>query len=71
MVVGTDGSVLPTAVTVVDPDTAEESSVVSPAMGFASAVKVEEGIYFANGYFVRNEEQLLVIDPYYLSLIHI
>ena len=65
MVVGTDGSVLPTAVTVVDPDTAEESSVVSPAMGFASAVKVEEGIYFANGYFVRNEEQLLVIDPYY------
>ena len=34
-------------------------------MGYASAVKVEEGIYFVNGYFVRNDEQLLVIDPYY------
>jgi hypothetical protein len=65
MVVGTDGSVLPTAVTVVDPDTGAESSIVSPAMGFSSAVKVEEGIYFVNGYFVRNDEQLLVIDPYY------
>ena len=65
MVVGTDGSVLPTAVTVTDPDTSVESSIVSPAMGYASAVKVEEGIYFVNGYFVRNDEQLLVIDPYY------
>ncbi len=65
MVVGTDGSVLPTAVTVTDPDTNVESSVVSPAMGYASAVKVEEGIYFVNGYFVRNDEQLLVVDPYY------
>ena len=65
MVVGTDGSVLPTAITVTDPDTGAESSVVSPAMGYASAVKVEEGIYFVNGYFVRNDEQLLVIDPYY------
>ena len=65
MVVGTDGSVLPTAVTITDPDTSVESSVVSPAMGYASAVKVEEGIYFVNGYFVRNDEQLLVIDPYY------
>ena len=67
MVVGTDGSVLPTAITVIDPDTGAESSVVSPAMGFCSAVKVEEGIYFVNGYFVRNDEQLLVIDPYYNS----
>ena len=65
MVVGTDGSVLPTAVTVTDPDTNVQSSVVSPAMGYASAVKVEEGIYFVNGYFVRNDEQLLVVDPYY------
>ena len=65
MVVGTDGSVLPTAITIVDPDTGAESSTVSPAMGFCSAVKVEEGIYFVNGYFVRNDEQLLVIDPYY------
>ena len=28
-------------------------------MGFGSAVKVEEGIYFVNGYFVRNDEALL------------
>ena len=34
-------------------------------MGFGSAVKVEEGIYFVNGYFVRNDEELLVIDEYY------
>ena len=67
MVVGTDGSVLPTAVTVTDPDTSVQSSVVSPAMGYASAVKVEEGIYFVNGYFVRNDAQLLVIDKYYNS----
>lgn len=30
MVVGTDGSVLPTAITVTNPDTDEESSIVSP-----------------------------------------
>lgn len=47
--VGTDGNVLPTS---------------SPAMGYASAVKVEEGIYFINGYFVRNDEQLLIINKY-------
>ncbi len=29
------------------------------------AVKVEEGIYFVNGYFVRNASQLLIIDKYY------
>ena len=34
-------------------------------MGYASAVKVEEGIYFVNGFFVRNETSLLVIDDYY------
>ena len=34
-------------------------------MGYASAVQVEEGIYFVNGYFVRNSEELLVIDNYY------
>ena len=34
-------------------------------MGFGSAVKVEEGIYFVNGYFVRCESELLVIDEYY------
>ena len=65
LVVGTDGSVLPTSIAVTNPDTGETTSLESPAMGFGSAVKVEEGIYFVNGYFVRNDEQLLVIDEYY------
>ena len=65
LVVGTDGSVLPTSISVTNPDTGEVSSLISNAMGFASAVKVEEGIYFVNGYFVRNSSQLLVIDKYY------
>ena len=65
LVVGTDGSVLPTSILVTNPDTGEQSSLTSPAMGYGSAVKVEEGIYFVNGYFVRNDESLLVIDEYY------
>ena len=65
LVVGTDGSVLPTSIQVTNPDTGETTSLESPAMGFGSAVKVEEGIYFVNGYFVRNDEQLLVIEEYY------
>tara|TARA_B100000424_G_scaffold197039_1_gene154329 strand:- start:5834 stop:13921 length:8088 start_codon:yes stop_codon:yes gene_type:complete len=65
LVVGTDGSVLPTSIPITNPDTGETTSLESPAMGFGSAVKVEEGIYFVNGYFVRNDEQLLVIDEYY------
>ena len=62
---GTDGSVLPTSISVTDPDTGSVSSLESPAMGYASAVQVEEGIYFVNGYFVKNSSQLLVIDKYY------
>jgi hypothetical protein len=65
LVVGTDGSVLPTSIEVPNPDTSEVTSLESPAMGYASAIKVEEGIYFVNGYFVRNNTQLLVIDRYY------
>ena len=65
LVVGTDGSVLPTSISVTNPDTGVSSSLTSDAMGYASAVKVEEGIYFVNGYFVRNASQLLVIDDYY------
>ena len=42
-----------------------ESVADSPAMGFGSAVKVEEGIYFVNGFFVRNDQQILVINKYY------
>ena len=65
LVVGTDGSVLPTSIQVTNPDTGEVVSLESPAMGYGSAVKVEEGIYFINGYFVRNDAGLLVIDEYY------
>ena len=65
LVVGTDGSVLPTTISVLNPETEETTSLTSPAMGYATALKVEEGIYYVNGYFVRNEEQLLIIDKYY------
>jgi hypothetical protein len=67
LVVGTDGVSLPTSISVVNPDTNIETFVDSPALGYASAVKVEEGIYFVNGYFVRNSEQLLVVNKYYDS----
>ena len=65
LVVGTDGSVLPTSIQVKNPDTGEVTSLESPAMGYASAVQVEAGIYFVNGFFVRNSEQLLIINKYY------
>ncbi len=65
LVVGTDGSVLPTSISITNPDTQESTSLESPAMGFSSAVEVEEGIYFVNGFFVRNERELLIIDNYY------
>jgi hypothetical protein len=65
LVIGTDGSALPTSTKITDPDTNISTFRESPAMGFASAVKVEEGIYFVNGYFVRNNEQLLVVNKYY------
>ena len=64
LVVGTDGVSLPTSISVTDPDTGIETFIDSPALGFASAIKVEEGIYFVNGYFVRNAEQLLVVEKY-------
>ena len=65
LVVGTDGSVLPTSIQVKNPDTGEITSSESPSMGYASAIKVEEGIYFVNGYFVRNDGELLIVDKYY------
>ena len=65
LVVGTDGSVLPTSIVITNPDTGETTTKLSPAMGFGSAAKVEEGIYFVNGFFVRNSESLLLIDKYY------
>jgi len=39
LVVGTDGSVLPTSIFVTNPVTEETTSLQSPAMGFASAVQ--------------------------------
>jgi hypothetical protein len=65
LVVGTDGSVLPTTITITDPVTSDSFSLQSPAMGYASAIDVQEGVYFVNGYFVRNDSQILIIDKYY------
>ena len=64
LVVGTDGSVLPTNVAVTNPDTGAVTFVESGAMGYAAAVKVEEGVYFVNGFFVRNSAKLIVVDGY-------
>ena len=64
LVVGTDGSVLPTNVAVTNPDTGAVSFIESGAMGYAAAVKVEEGVYFVNGFFVRNSAKLIVVDGY-------
>ena len=65
LVVGTDGSVLPTSINVTDPVSGNVNSFSSPAMGFATAVEVQEGIYFVNGFFVKNLKQLLIINKYY------
>ena len=64
LIVGTDGSVLPTSISVTNPDTGLVSFVTSPAMGYGSAVKVEEGIYFVNGFFVRNNADLILVSGY-------
>jgi len=65
LVVGTDGSVLPTTIDIKDYDTGKITTIDSPAMGYASAVNVQEGVYFINGYFVNNSEELIVVDKYY------
>jgi len=65
LVVGTDGSALPTSINVTDPISGNTSTLSSPAMGFSTAVDVEEGVYFVNGFFVKNSKQLLVVDKYY------
>ena len=65
LVVGTDGSVLPTSINVTDPVSGNVETLTSPAMGFATAVDVQEGVYFVNGFFVRNSKQLLVVNKYY------
>jgi hypothetical protein len=65
LVVGTDGSVLPATIDVVDYDTQKTKTIDSPAMGYASAVQVESGVYFVNGFFVNNAKQIVVVDKYY------
>ena len=65
LVVGTDGSVLPTSIDIKDPVSGTVSSLNSPAMGFASAVEVQSGIYFVNGFFVKNQKSLIIINKYY------
>ena len=66
LVVGTDGSVLPTSITRYDGETGKQlNPITSNAMGYASAVKIQQGIYFINGFFVQNKEEILVIDKYY------
>ena len=65
LVVGTDGSVLPSSINILDYDTGVITNIPSPAMGYASAVKIQEGVYFVNGYFINNTEQLIVVDKYY------
>jgi hypothetical protein len=67
LVVGTDGSVLPSSIDVLDYDTGIVTNIPSPSMGYASGVKVESGVYFVNGYFVNNHEELIVVDKYYAS----
>lgn len=67
LVVGTDGSVLPSSIDVLDYDTGVISNKPSPAMGYASGVKVQSGVYFVNGYFVNNQEELIIVDKYYFS----
>ena len=65
LVVGTDGSVLPTSIDRKNYDTGVSTNIDSGAMGYASAVQVEEGVYFVNGYFVNNPQQLIVVDKYF------
>jgi hypothetical protein len=65
LVVGTDSSSLPSSITSINPDTLAATVLTSPAMGFASAVKIERGVYFVNGFFVENDEDILIVDKYY------
>ena len=67
LTVGTDGSSLPSEIISINPDTLAATKIASPAMGFAAAVKVESGVYFVNGFFVQNNEDLLVIEKYYFQ----
>src|SRR6056300_1271089 len=39
----------------------------SVAVGTGSAVRVEAGIYYINGFFVKNDAQTLILDPYFTN----
>lgn len=39
----------------------------SAAVGTGSAVRVEAGIYYVNGFFVKNSAQTLILDPYFVN----
>jgi sporulation protein YlmC with PRC-barrel domain len=64
LTVGTDGAVLPNFVEIENIDTGEVRTQVSPALGFSSGVSIQEGVYFVNGFFVTNREQLVILDAY-------
>lgn len=49
LVVGISGSVNPTT---------------SPAIGYGSAITVQEGVYFINGCLVRNKTETIILDKY-------
>ena len=50
--VGTNGVALP---------------IDSNAVGTGSAVRVEAGIYYVNGFFVQNEAQTIILEPYFVN----
>jgi len=64
LTVGTDGAVAPNFITITDVETGIIETKFSPALGFGFGVDIQEGVYFVNGFFVKNNKQLLVIDAY-------
>ena len=57
--VATNNNGLPTSISV-------NGEVVSNApLGFAFAASVEDGIYYINGFFVNNKQQIIIVDSYY------
>lgn len=59
LTVATDISGTPTTIEI------NNRRVFNPPLGLCSAIRIEEGIYYVNGFFVRNESQLLIINEYY------
>ena len=57
--IATEANGLPSTITIND------VKINNPPLGLCSAVKIEEGTYYINGFFIRNKEQLVIIDEYY------